>query len=279
MTWQKGVMMALVLLGLGSCARRVGEEKRPEIVVGSAAGETVQTFQAKVSGKIVTTTPGLGATVQPLPKLTIATRFEGQHWRSRVDIPGEQFADGRPRIALYDTAQQVVRVVFADTFELDGETDMQALAKLLEGVLGGVQSVGAAGAFEQQSADEIRASWGQAAQVHSQSVGPEERLTRHIPLEGGEMTQTLVHDDRQDVITRIETQSRTLGLWQESQSQFSYQEVAALPHHRVPTRILTETKTTLTAAGQTVETSSDIQYQEVRLNTLSDSYFQLGGLP
>lgn len=124
----------------------------------AASGTTLRTVQADLAASVSFSTPGLpGQTSQMPAGLKVAYLFNGSQVKTRLDLPGSSFSDGRARIALYDTASSAARVVFADTLSQDSSIDTAQLATLLQPQTAmGTQSTGTA--YQAQSSTNFKST-------------------------------------------------------------------------------------------------------------------------
>lgn len=252
----------------------------------AASGTSLRTVQADLVATTSFSTPGLPAQTSQTPVgLKVAYLFNGSQTKTRLDMPGSSFADGRARIALYDTANSAARVVFADTLAQDSSIDTTQLAALLQPQT--AMGTGTSGtAYQTQTSTTFKSSMTarnipttDTTVTQNGTTTAVVQATQSLNNPNGGTQQTLSYFDPQaGVVTQVKNTLTTPEGTQSSTGTYTYDTVTNLPNVRIPTHIHTDGQLQASATGQTVTVTQDVDYRNAQLNTLPDSYFNIGGL-
>lgn len=252
----------------------------------ASSGTTLRTVQADLAATVSLSTPGLPTQTNQTPAgLKVAYLFNGNQVKTRLDLPGSSFSDGKARIALYDTASSAARVVFANTLAQDSSIDTAKLVTLLQPqTTMGTQATGAA--YQAQSSTNFKSTMTAKSIPTSDTTITQNgtskavvQATQTLNNPNGGTQQTLSYFDPQaGVVTQAKSTLTTPEGIQTTTAAYSYDTVTNLPNVRIPTHIHTDGQLQVSATGQTVTVTQDVDYRNTQLNTLPDSHFNIGGL-
>lgn len=234
----------------------------------AASGSTLHTFQASLQASTRLSVPGLPEqTVQTPPGLQVAYLFNGDEVKTRLDMPGAGFTDGRARIALYDTATNAARVVFADTFTPDSSMDTDQLVALLEPQTKlGTESM--AKSYQAQSAASFKANMTAENVPTNEATITQNGQVRSViqanqtfsnPNGGDQQTQ-ITFDPQVGTVTQVQSRLNTPEGLQSTTANYIYDTVANLPDVRIPTHVHTDGQLTATQTGQNIQLTQDVDY-------------------
>ena len=281
-----GLVLMMTACGEPSNAS-MGKSKLPVLSAQSitaASSGNIQTFMATVTGSSVIQAPGIPTQTDSVPDgLTIAVRFSNFSTRTRVDIPSSMFPDGRSRIAVYDTGSQQARVVFADNLTADPAADNSEIAGMITRQVQMAQNLTTGSQpyhtmTGSQFSSKMQAQ-GSTVQPTTTTDGPALQASSSQSLPNN-TTQTMVitYNSNSSTVSRINTVLENNEARQTSDTAVQYTAVSNMADTYIPTRFVVNQTITAKYTGQPIQVSQDTNYQNVQINTLPDSYFNIGGL-
>lgn len=252
----------------------------------AASGSSLRTYQADLAATTTLNVAGLPTQVGQSPAgLNVAYLFNNGQVKTRLDLPGASFSDGRARIAVYDTASSRARVVFADTLAQDGSMDTTQLTTLLQHPVNFGNSVSTS-TFQTQSSASFKSRMSAQGvtttdtttnQNGTTSAVVQARKTFNTP-NGGTQSTTLSFNPQVGMVTTASSTVSSSEGTQNTTTSFTYDTVTNLPNVRIPTRVSTTGQLTASGTGGSATLTQDVNYQNPQLNTLPDTYFNIGGL-
>jgi len=258
----------------------------------TAGSPNVHTIEFDLSAHSVTHIQGKPDLVNDLPAgMHAAYRFSGDNVKMRVNIPSSAFPDNRGRVAVLNSsasnpANSTGGVLFADTLQPDPGISSNEVASLMQGVSGVPSNSGSpytsqsSAAFSQQSQNS-GASTGTAARAPGESGPAYVTAQRTTTTNNGQNTinTTLYFDPQYGMITKQSSSLSAPEATATNSSQISYTTPSDQPTLQIPTGIYSSQTISSRRAGEnpiTIEVQTT--YANTQINTLADSYFNVGGL-
>lgn len=211
--------------------------------------------------------------------LKASYQFNGDDMKTRVDIPAEMFEDGRARIVTYNTATDRAKVLFANTLQPDTSISSTELEELLGPALKGPGGVAMnIKSFYTQPLSEFAAQNGLSAQSLTQQGGLYASPTLSKSLgDVGEATLKRYYDPNTKLVTKYDATLNGTHSIIRGTTQVSYTPVANIAGANIPTRVVTTQSVTPKNTGGTMQLKITTNLTNVKVNTLSSSYFNVGG--
>lgn len=285
------VTLALTMVACGE--QRLGrqEPQAPQLTKTIQAqnltlGETIRTVQADLDVNTTTTIPGLPSqTARPVEGVKIAYRFSNEQVKTRIDAAGSNFTDGRARIITFDRASGAARVLFGDTKTADPALDATQLARALqEQTTGSAELLDPTRPFTRKSAATFQQGaqlGGASTQIVARDDGSVGTLTTATRVEtlatGAKQTSVLTFDPNVGAVTRVQTLVEGTDMKQDGTTRLTYAAVANMPNVSLPVRFTTQQTVLVKSVNQTATVTQDLAYNNVVINTLPDSFFDVEG--
>ena len=284
------LLSAALLTACGAATNQQASQAKPGHLSGqtltAASGTTLHTYQANLVATTTLNTPGLPTQVIQTPTgLKTAYLFNGDQVKTRVDIPGGSFPDGRGRIALYDSANAAARIVFADTLAQDTSMDARQLVALLQPQVNiatpstsqGMQTQSLGSFKSMMSAKGIPTTDTTVTINGVNTAVTQAKVTLNNP-NGGTLQSTLNFDPQLGKVVQSNSTLTTSEAKQVTTTTFTFDQVSNLSGVTVPAHLHTTGNITTTSTGGTTAVTQDVDFQNAQINTLPDSYFSIGGL-
>jgi len=238
-----------------------------------------------VNATVVTHVNGMPDQVSNSPAgLQAAYLIQGGNIKTRIDYPAADFGDNRARIVTFDKNSGAAKILFADTLLADpsvSPTDINSLLQSQQNFA--AQQIDSANPFVRKAAN----NWQQTAVAAGGTAGPTgitaqgygtAQVSKSFSLSTGDTQQSvLTYDEGAGGVVRIQSTIDNATTTQNSNSNISYVAVTDLQNVNLPYQIDTTQTINLKTTGQTANINQTVNYDNIRINTLSDSFFQVGG--
>lgn len=293
----KSLCFCLLALLLSACYVAKPADEPPPVVEVHGTSTVLRTIQVNMRSTVKNAKLGMSATTPSGLKAsylysTTTARTQRKPDKIRVDLPSSMFKDGRTRSAVYLPRTLGVAAAGADVEGSGSEflvffSDNQADTLSNEALAGAADSLDlfalisplSDNPFAKMLPDVFVAAAKEKGFNITATSDSTTTASQTVQMNGATLQQTLTYDAATGAVTHIESVTQSAQVLERTSADIKYVNVPQIPGMVVPYEITGGTTTTgmyMRPFGGSISSSHTVRFGDIKVNSLSDSYFPGG---